>query len=241
MRRWIIRWLLRLYPAEFRQRYGKDLLHTFDASQKRGGEGGRFWATTVPDLVINAAREHLSRPGNLRRAMGLAGMIGGLLWTALHTPLGLSWFALPAFTLICLLGGLYGVYLSVGSYDRWRGVGFALAAAGLLTTFAGYIAAWHFGWQQSGLPTLLGAALQSAGLLLISGAAPARLYRPLILIGLVNAALTMWLLIFLYSGMLLEVPAALIGILIQGVVTGLCWAAMGYALWLSADYVPQTA
>lgn len=247
MHKRILRGLLRLYPTEFRRRYGEDMLRTFEAYSRTRSDGLRFWAVIVPDVIISAMREHASAPGSTHRMLGLMGMLGGLLWFVLHTPIGLRWFPMPAFGLILLGGAVFAAYLISGDGHQMGRLGFALTAAGLAITLAGYIAAWYFGWQQSGVPTLVGAALQSAGLLMLSGSAEGygpsrRLSYFTILLGVLNAILALWLLMFLLlAGTPIGAFVAGWGLIVLGMLSGMLWTALGYTLWSSGDEVLQVA
>jgi predicted permease len=56
--------LMRLYPREFRERYGEDMLDYFRdrlADQRARGNVVRFWSRVVFDLGTTAVREHLTQ------------------------------------------------------------------------------------------------------------------------------------------------------------------------------------
>jgi hypothetical protein len=81
----IFQLLLRAYPAEFRREYGPHMTQLFrDCYRAEARQPGRFWLSTVSDLIRTAPREHLERLGkensimkNLRRdAVALIGSLG---------------------------------------------------------------------------------------------------------------------------------------------------------------------
>ena len=94
------RWLLHLYPAEFRARFEDDLVQLFgdrlrDARSSRASGGvGITWLGTLGDLVATAATEHARKnrmvahslattsPSTASRALGLAGILGGVVLLA---------------------------------------------------------------------------------------------------------------------------------------------------------------
>jgi hypothetical protein len=82
----IYRGLLRLYPADYRERYSEQMVQLF-ADQRRE-TGGRAWLSAPIDVITTAASEHLRRnrtmahsltlaPTPLTRLLGLFGLIGG--------------------------------------------------------------------------------------------------------------------------------------------------------------------
>src|SRR5580765_1772378 len=58
----LYRWLLRLYPASFRDEYGRDMIRIF-ARRRRDADGALaiigLWLATVLDTIVNAMRVHL--------------------------------------------------------------------------------------------------------------------------------------------------------------------------------------
>jgi hypothetical protein len=94
------RWLLHLYPAEFRARFEDDLVQLFGDrlrdARSSGASGGVVvtWLRTLADLVMTAASEHARRdrtvaqslpatsPSTASRALGLAGILGGAVLLA---------------------------------------------------------------------------------------------------------------------------------------------------------------
>ena len=62
---WLVRWLLRCYPAAFRARYGREVEQVVraawqDAQLADGGRLTGFWAAVLADLLSGAARERAS-------------------------------------------------------------------------------------------------------------------------------------------------------------------------------------
>jgi hypothetical protein len=56
--------LLLAYPVEFRREYGPHMTQLFrDCYQAEEGQPGRFWLSTMADLIRAAPREHLGRLG----------------------------------------------------------------------------------------------------------------------------------------------------------------------------------
>jgi putative ABC transport system permease protein len=54
----LYRWLLKLYPEEFRLDYSSDLAHAF-REQCRSQGAARTWAEIIPDLTLSAWKEHM--------------------------------------------------------------------------------------------------------------------------------------------------------------------------------------
>lgn len=93
------RGLLRLYPADFRSRFGDEMVQLF-GDQMRDARTGRAafgpvgtWFRTLGDLVVTAASEHTRRdrtvahslaqpPSIMARALGALGILGGLVLLA---------------------------------------------------------------------------------------------------------------------------------------------------------------
>ena len=115
------RGLLRLYPSRFRERYSDEMVQLFgdllrDARAAAGPTGtATTWIRTLADLLVTAASEHARRdqtvahslgpaPSPATRALGLAGILGGVLLVAAWVP-NLPWspdlfnFRLVAFNL----------------------------------------------------------------------------------------------------------------------------------------------
>jgi hypothetical protein len=91
----VYRGLLRLYPAAFRRRFGKEMVQFFgdrlrDADTGRAPGGALIaWIALVGDLIVHASREHLRRnrtvahsltsaPSIASRVLGIAGIAAGL-------------------------------------------------------------------------------------------------------------------------------------------------------------------
>ena len=95
----VYRSLLRLYPAEFRGRFGDEMVQLF-ADQLRDARGdearagtARTWLRTLGDLGVTAAAEHARRDRTVAhslaaapplgiRLLGLLGILGGLVLVA---------------------------------------------------------------------------------------------------------------------------------------------------------------
>ena len=97
------RGLLRLYPAEFRARFGDEMVQLFsdqlrDARTGRGRSGlTDTWLRTLGDLAITAASEHVRRdrsvahslaqpPTIATRGLGLLGILGGVVLVLAFIP-----------------------------------------------------------------------------------------------------------------------------------------------------------
>ena len=96
----VYRWLLHVYPAQFRARFEGDLVQLFGDrlrdARSSGASGGVVvtWLRTLGDLVMTAASEHARRdrtvahslpassPSTASRALGLAGILGGAVLLA---------------------------------------------------------------------------------------------------------------------------------------------------------------
>ena len=64
---WLVRALIRLYPASFRSRYGRDMEESFADAVRLGAARGRVWAwlaaaVASADLLFGVVREHRRRP-----------------------------------------------------------------------------------------------------------------------------------------------------------------------------------
>ncbi|HET9910884.1 MAG TPA: hypothetical protein VFQ13_03285 [Anaerolineales bacterium] len=64
----VYRWLLRLYPQDYRTAYGMEMFHVFTAQCREAHKGqGRWgilslWSRTLADVIVTVIREHLSDP-----------------------------------------------------------------------------------------------------------------------------------------------------------------------------------
>ena len=106
----VYRGLLRLYPSEFRARFGDEMVQLFgdqlrDARTGRASSGpdgdAQIWLRTLSDLAITAASEHVRRdrtmahslteaPSIPTRALGLLGILGGVALVLAFIP-NLPW------------------------------------------------------------------------------------------------------------------------------------------------------
>lgn len=95
----VYRALLHLYPAAFRARFADELQQLFSDQLRDARSGGepagavRTWLRTVSDLAVTAASEHARRdrsvahsvaasPSHSSRALGLVGILGGVVLLA---------------------------------------------------------------------------------------------------------------------------------------------------------------
>jgi len=100
----LYRALLRVYPTPFRVRFGDEMVQLMgdqfrDAMAGRSSGGvGRLWLRTLGDLVVTATSEHLRRDRTVAhsltvsaspamRALGILGILGGLVLVAAFLPL----------------------------------------------------------------------------------------------------------------------------------------------------------
>ena len=106
----VYRGLLRLYPSEFRARFGDEMVQLFgdqlrDARTGRASSGSdgaaQIWLRTLGDLAITAASEHVRRdrtmahslteaPSIPTRVLGLIGILGGVALVLAFIP-NLPW------------------------------------------------------------------------------------------------------------------------------------------------------
>lgn len=88
----VYRSLLRVYPADYRQAYGDQMVQLFGDQLREAGEA-RTWFRTLGDLVTTAASEHMRRnrtvahsvavaPTPASRLLGLIGVLGGAVLLA---------------------------------------------------------------------------------------------------------------------------------------------------------------
>lgn len=243
--------MLWLYPGAHRREYDTLILQTFrdSAKEQYGGRGLSGLAilliTTLGDVLASAAEEHAEllfhshRP--LLRLSGAAWMLGGALWTLLHTPIGFQWFGMPVLALSLLLGGLIALHLQHERHSGWAGrFGFALSAAGALIVQGGYVAAGLGLWQQSGITPLTGFLLMSAGMLLVGdGVVRTRTItrgRALFFaISLITGMSGLPALVLLRAESSLEAPIALLMMVGGGFLMGIVWAMLGAAMWRAAQ------
>ncbi|HEX6386702.1 MAG TPA: hypothetical protein VF177_18705 [Anaerolineae bacterium] len=198
----VYRWLLILYPADFREAFGREMTLAFRdycrLVERRGGKValGYFWLTVLIDLAATAlverVRDQARVPG--RMVVGLCGLIGTLggislltvvyiitvgggfvrmpLWPTFHWYYPLS-YALP------LAIGTAGLYWASGPETRLR-AGLASAFVGAAAMALDVLA--FDGWLGQGP----GMAIHAAGLLLFgvagyrTGAFPGWLAVPMV-------------------------------------------------------------
>jgi len=152
----VYRALLRLYPADFRRRFGEETVQLFsdqlrDASA-RGPLGGIAitWLRTLGDLAITAVSEHVRRdrtvaqslavpPSPWSRALGAAGITGGGLLVAAFIP-GLPWTA-DLFNLRLALLNVGAVAIVAAVYRRQSAVAARTALVAAVPVLVAN--AWH--------------------------------------------------------------------------------------------------
>lgn len=132
----VYRGLLRLYPSEFRARFGDEMVQLFgdqlrDARMGRDGSGSdgavQVWLRTLSDLVITVASERLRRdrtmahslteaPSITARTLGIVGVLGGLVLLAGFIP-NLPWGS-NGFVLRLLLFNLGAIAIGIAVHVR---------------------------------------------------------------------------------------------------------------------------
>ena len=155
----LYRVLVRLYPAEFRTRFGDEMVQFFSDqlrdARTRGATAGiaRTWLRTLGDLAVTAPSEHVRRdrtvahslggpPSIATRALGLAGVLGGVVLVAAFIP-NLPWGA-DLFNLRLALFNVGAIAIVLALYRRQALVAPRLA---LLVAVPVILAnAWHLFW-----------------------------------------------------------------------------------------------
>jgi hypothetical protein len=120
------RTLLKLYPREFREHYGKEMIQVFQESVQQEGSSFGFWTRTIYDAISSAGREHISG-GTIMNQIYLArlGAIATAAISALYFGVGLIPLVLTDFS---------GFYLWFSE----------LVAAGTVALFVAAIAGFAF-------------------------------------------------------------------------------------------------
>lgn len=129
----VYRGLLRLYPTEFRLRFGDEMVQLFgdqmrDARRSRARSGPfGTWLKTLGDLAVTAASEHTrgdrtvahslaQSPSMKARTLGILGVVGGLVLLAGFIP-NLPWGA-NGFVLRLLLFNLGAIAIGIAVHVR---------------------------------------------------------------------------------------------------------------------------
>lgn len=79
----LFRWLLRLFPAEFREQFAEEIgeyltLRHLDEQPAGRWSTARLWAHMAADLIVAAAKLRASAATTARSALWMAAAIGGL-------------------------------------------------------------------------------------------------------------------------------------------------------------------
>ena len=106
------RWLLRLYPRWFRERYGRDLLAAFAMDRRdpryRGASGAaRFWLYILADLACSATRMHAIRRYAVHHHPPQRSAMESILLDFRHAARSLV--RRPAFTAVAVLSLALGI------------------------------------------------------------------------------------------------------------------------------------
>lgn len=192
--------LIRAYPEDLRDEYGKEMVHTFrelcrEESRRRGARGlASLWSNTLSELALTAAKERSImlarnaylpvRPAFAERWGGLSALLGGALGVVAYY-LGVS-ISVPisgGILLLCVLLstlGLFGLYgtlaLPSGRPGRLAAAGAVLAVASVgswlaLGTFWTLSLAWEWPIWPTHAAAAAGMCCWFVGLLLLGVAA----------------------------------------------------------------------
>lgn len=145
----VYRGLLRLYPADYRERYTDQMVQLF-GDQLRDTGTARAWLRAPLDLITTAAAEHLRRnrtvahsmtiaPTPASRVLGLLGVIGGAV--LLVGFLGIT-FTPDQFNLRLVLFNVGAIAIALAVHVRQAGAGRLLslsAAIPVIVTNALYL------------------------------------------------------------------------------------------------------
>lgn len=157
----VYRGLLRLYPTEFRSRFGDEMVQLFgdqlrDARTGRGQSGPagavQIWLRTLSDLAITVASEHLRKdrtmahslteaPSIAARTLGILGVLGGLILLAGYIP-NLPWGA-DLFILRLVLFNVGAIAIGLAVHARQASISPRLSlavAAPMILANAWYLA-----------------------------------------------------------------------------------------------------
>lgn len=124
------RGLLRLYPAEFRQRFSEEMVQLFSDqlrdARTRGAPAGSAmtWLRALGDVAITAASERIRRsrtvahslttsPSISSRLLGMVGILGGLVLIAVFLPVPFPGPELNAARLIVFNAGAMAIVIGV--------------------------------------------------------------------------------------------------------------------------------
>ena len=145
----VYRWLLRLYPAGFKGRYGNAMVQLFGDqlrdAQVRGEPAGtmRTWLRTLWDLAVTAPSEHASArslahslsapPTVANRLLGLLGIVGGALLLAAFLPF--YSFEPPINQVRLILFNAGAMAIIVGVHRRQSSISPALAHLAAIPAF----------------------------------------------------------------------------------------------------------
>lgn len=142
----LYRWLLRVYPSDFRARFGDEMVQLF-ADQLRDARGPsvrsgtvRTWIRTLSDLAVTAASEHARKdrtvaqslatpPSTIAKLLGAIGILGGVMLVAAFVP-SIEWS--PDFVSLRLAlfnVGAIAIVIAVHRRQSFAAPGLALAAA----------------------------------------------------------------------------------------------------------------
>jgi hypothetical protein len=76
----IYRALLKLYPREFRQEYGQEMIRVFQESLRSEGSSFGFWIRVIWDVISSASHEQILGGWNMQNVLVKFGGIAALLY-----------------------------------------------------------------------------------------------------------------------------------------------------------------
>jgi hypothetical protein len=175
----IYRGLLRLYPTEYRRRFGDQMVQLFGDQLRDSGV--RAWLAAPIDVITTAASEHLRRnrtmahsmtlaPSPAGRLLGLIGILGGGF--LLLGYINLDEWTPDLFNLRLLLFNLGAIAVGVAAYPRHAAVSRPLALAGTIPVVVANAAYLLFTVMLVAQPGELGPGdYQPVGLFILTAAA----------------------------------------------------------------------
>jgi hypothetical protein len=258
----IYRSLLRLYPSDYRQAYGDQMVQLF-GDQLRDAGATRAWLRAPLDVVATALSEHLRRnrtvahsmtiaPSPAGRLLGLLGVLGGAF--LLLGYINLDEWTPDLFNLRLLLFNLGAIAVGLAAYPRHAAVSRPLALSSTIPVVAANAAYLLFTLKLVAQPGELGPGdYQPIGLFILTAAAMWLADAWFGLVALRVGVLSRWSALALLVGSI----AAFVGmsnfglapsgslmekvILIGVALLGFAWVLMGLELALRRRRAPPAA